>query len=89
MKTEQIIWVRESLLESFLSDLTSFVMACGLTGMGWWLGSTAMQWIGFVVFWMSLFALARGDTKRKSPQEAADLLYEKYRVVAKTQAHTP
>lgn len=51
-KKPQIIIYRETLLKSILSDAISFVMATGLVGMGRYIDSTALQWVGAILFFV-------------------------------------
>lgn len=40
----------ETALQSWTRDASSFVLAVALIGTGIWLGSTAIEWIGALVF---------------------------------------
>lgn len=79
-----IIVVHESPMQSVIKDTYTFAAVVGIIGVGWLLGSDAMQWIGFVI--LSVIALARaGSISKKfryTPQEAADLLRDRWGVVA-------
>ena len=47
-KTNYIL-IHESVAQSWLRDLSSFVLFFALIGVGVWVSSAAMQWAGFVV----------------------------------------
>jgi hypothetical protein len=53
----QIIVIREVWYKSLLSDAGTFLTVVGVIGVGWFLGSSAMQWCGFAMLVTSLFAL--------------------------------
>jgi hypothetical protein len=78
-----VILLRESLLESVLSDLATLATVVGIIGIGRYLDSAAMQWCGFLM--LCVIALGRvgrvAGKGRMAPQAAADLLLEKYGVV--------
>lgn len=48
---------RKGLAQSVMSDVATFTMLLGCIGIGIWVGSAALQWAGFVVFFMSVFAM--------------------------------
>lgn len=57
----QIIIIKESAWESVVSDAGSFVTAIAMVGVGWAVDSAAMQWLGAVLFLISM--LAQGSKK--------------------------
>ena len=77
-----VLLIRESAWQSIVSDTYSAIAAIGVMGIGWWLNSSAMQWCGFLLFWITLAANTKDD-KRRSPQDAADYLKSEYGVTAK------
>lgn len=85
MKSPEVILIRESWADSLISDFTSFALALVLIGIGVWLQSSAMQWLGFVLFAICLCTRATGkmNSARVTAQEAADKLKRDYNVVAK------
>lgn len=81
--TENDIYISyETALYSWVHDASTFVMAAGLIGLGVYLESTAMQWTGAIVFFLTTIATAALDKKRQTPQQAADFLYKKFGVKA-------
>lgn len=54
-----IIILRESVVGSLFRDAGSFCVVAGLIGVGVWVGSTAMQWAGFVMG--AFYIMARGS----------------------------
>ncbi len=84
--TTKIIFLRQSVTESILSDIATFVMVVGVIGIGRYLDSSAMQWVGFLLVTVVLIgkAVAVGkDGPRMTPQAAADYLLEKFYVTGK------
>lgn len=49
MTDKTIIMIRERFTESLAKDAASAVMVIGIIGIGWTLGSSAMQWFGFIL----------------------------------------
>lgn len=74
----QVILLKESLLDSIIRDLVTFLTGAGLTGLGWWIGSDAMQWFGGVLFMLSVVARTAGlaSTNRLTISEARKRLDE-------------
>lgn len=68
------IVVHETVLQSWLRDASSFAVFAGLVGLGVAVGSSAMQWAGFFVAVLILFARATGKTKRLTREEAIEFL---------------
>lgn len=71
-----VILIRETWLSSLISDAGTFALFAGLIGLGWLLGSSAMQWSGFVVAAFMTFARAgsRADEYRYTIAQARDKL---------------
>lgn len=63
MKEQTIIVLRETVAESLISDLGTFLTAAAIIGLGVYLQSSAMQWTGAVVFF--LLAIGRSARKRQ------------------------
>lgn len=81
--TEYIIITDDRLWRSALRDVVTLASVVGIIGIGWFLDSSAMQWAGFVVAALMLIALAGASRKRrKTPQEAAKYLRDKFGVTA-------
>lgn len=54
-----ILILHESIAQSWLRDASMFALAVSLIAPGWWLGSSAMQWAGLVVFFVAVLACVR------------------------------
>ena len=65
-----VIVLRETLLQSVWSDTVT--VATGFIFMlpGYFLGSSAMQWTGALMFFLSLLGRASGKAKRMTHDEA-------------------
>jgi len=50
---------------SIVSDCFTFVMIASLTLLGWWAGSSALQWIGGLMAIMVVTSRAFGDFYKK------------------------
>ena len=72
----KIIILRESILESVVKDVTTFLTFAALIGLGWWIESGAMQWFGGGLAF--LFIVARAAMARAKVnytlKEARELL---------------
>ncbi len=60
----KVIIIRETTWESILSDCFTFGCPAALMLAGWFMGSSAMQWLGFLTFWV--VAVAQAPSLRKS-----------------------
>ncbi len=69
-QTPTFVIVRETVLESWLHDASTWALAAALIAPGWMLGSSAMQWAGFVVFLAAMLARSSGKYKRMNVTEA-------------------
>ena len=56
--TEKVLVIKETWADSILSDAGTFVMFLAMIGLGVWLQSDAMQWVGAVVFFLSVVGQA-------------------------------
>lgn len=79
---DQIVIHEENFWLSVVRDTYTFLIAFALIGAGVLLDSAAMQWMGFVLTALFLIAKASGLKSRamKTPQEAANYLWDKYGV---------
>ena len=79
---QKIIIIRETLLSSLISDAVTFVTVLSIIGIGVWLHSAAMQWMGFLMVLVTLGSRLSGTKEKyqKTPQEAADYLKEEFDV---------
>lgn len=68
----QIIIIRETMWQSIVSDAVSFCTVVGVIGVGWWLGSSAMQWAGFCMLGVVAFARAGAQTAQKNRRTIAE-----------------
>jgi len=78
----EIILIHETMWQSVISDTYTFASIIAVIGTGWWLGSSAMQWAGFVILSLGLLAW-RKNRPRLTPQEAAEHLHQTFGVRAK------
>jgi len=60
-----IIIIRESVVSSIIKDVSSLALVAALISLGVYLGSTAMQWFGFLCACLAFVSLAGrfGDKK--------------------------
>ena len=71
-----------SLAREALSDACTFAIVVGVFAVGWLFESTAMEWFGFVMVFLILFAKSSKVALKMDPQEAADFLKKEYGVSA-------
>lgn len=77
MKTKtEIIVIHEGVAKSWARDASTFALAVGLIGLGWALNSSAMQWVGAFVWFVTMMAKARGVRKNMTVAEARQRLDE-------------
>jgi hypothetical protein len=81
-----VLVLRETALQSVISDTYSLLCAGVLIGIGVWVGSTAMEWAGFCGFVLFMTGRALRGNSRRSPQEAADFLRDEFGVTATPRA---
>lgn len=81
---QSVVILHESVFQSVVRDLFTFAMVVGIIGVGVVVGSSAMQWVGFLMVITFLFAkgLQRKVKSIKTPQEAAYWLKAKFGVSA-------
>lgn len=72
----QIIILHESVAQSWARDASSLVMAVAMIGIGVWLESSAMQWIGGIVWLLVLMSKASGVAKKMTIGQARQKLDE-------------
>lgn len=84
-----VIILHETVAESWIKDAGTFAMIVAVIGTGWWLGSEAMQWIGFLMVMLVAVRMAGGCKDRMTPQQAADLLCRKYGALPPAPCATP
>ena len=68
-KTE-FIFLTESVAKSWARDASTFALFCGLIGIGIALNSSAMQWTGAIVGFITIISRASGKTKRMTREQA-------------------
>jgi len=66
----KVIIVYESLKLSILRDLFTFFMLVSVVGIGVWVGSAAMQWVGALIGFICLLAWTQEKKVRLSIVEA-------------------
>ena len=78
MAGETVIVIEEKPVESIIRDTYSVVSAFVLIGIGVYLGSWAMEWFGFLMAIIVIFARAAGVRKKMSmtPDEAITKINE-------------
>ncbi len=77
MKSEtKIIFLQETVWQSWGRDAGSLAFMVAAIGIGVYLQSTAMQWVGAIIFLIGLFSKAAGNVKKMSLTEAQAYLAE-------------
>lgn len=71
-----IIIVRETILQSWLIDASTFALFVGLIGAGVYLQSSAMQWAGMTVAFVTCLAMANNRRRKMTRAEAIKFLQE-------------
>ncbi|RJG46540.1 hypothetical protein [Mesorhizobium sp. DCY119] len=66
----EILVIHESVWHSFVRDATTFLMAVSIIGVGVLLASTAMQWVGAIVFFLAVAGTAAAHKNRMTIEEA-------------------
>ena len=77
-KTTEVILLHESWRESVKSDATTFATIALVIGLGSYLESSAMQWVGFVFVILSVVgrSVRKGNKHRMTVKEARQRLDE-------------
>lgn len=70
MSETQYVIVRETLWKSFCSDLITVLSFVTMIGLGWLLQSSAMQWVGGLLFLISMAARISQEGKRMTADQA-------------------
>lgn len=80
-----VILCHETAAQSWGRDLASAAVLLGMIGVGWAIDSSALQWIAsFVwVIWLFSRAVNSPNVHRVTPQEAADILRDKFGIRAR------
>ncbi|MFP2872627.1 hypothetical protein ACLEIY_10310 [Acetobacter tropicalis] len=89
-KTDQeFLLIAQTALGGIMVNISTFVLVLATIGIGVWLDSSPMEWVGAIMFWMVLIARAANRKSNKKafdhPQELADYLHRKYGVIAKVE----
>jgi len=66
-----VIIIRESTLESVISDTYSIGALVGAVLLGWWIGSDALQWIAGIIMFLVIAGESAGKYKNKLTIEQA------------------
>lgn len=71
-----VIIIHETVAKSWFRDLSTFALFAGLIGIGWLMGSSAMQWMGAIIAFLTIAVKASGAQakSRKSIAEARQFL---------------
>lgn len=81
--------VAQSAIGGIAVNLSTFVLVLATIGIGVWLDSSPMEWVGAIMFWVVLSARAANRKSNNKafdhPQELADYLHSKYGVIAKVE----
>lgn len=64
MDNRIIVTKDETVFQAWARDASSFALFAALISLGVLVGSSAMQWAGFVVAWLVLFAKVSGFEKK-------------------------
>lgn len=71
-----IIILRETALQSLVADAGTVGSFLSLIGIGLWLDSAALQWVGAILGFVFIIIRARGRNKRRTIAEARSYLDE-------------
>lgn len=76
MKNEKIVINIQTTMQSIVSDAFSIISAIALIGSGVWAESSAMQWVGFILFFIMLLARSNipGVYRVKTIEQARNIL---------------
>ena len=86
---KNIFIVSETVWQSIGKDTFSMLCIVVVIGVGALLKSSAMQWAGFVLLAVGFLGRVDSHEYRVTPQRAADLLHERFGVVAKADSRAP
>jgi len=81
----EIIVVHESVWQSFVKDAISVSLAACMIGVGKLIESNAAQWVGFILFCLTMISIAKRSLDRHgrlTPQGAAEYIRDKWGAVA-------
>lgn len=66
--------VHEGVVKSIISDLFTFAMGLSYIGVGVFLNSQVLQWIGAIMFFLSLYSRGSQSVKRMTAGEAMEYI---------------
>lgn len=72
----EVLILRETLRQSIIADIVTFVMVVSIIGIGVWLRSEAMQWVGAVMLMVTIIGKSialRGKGRLTIPEARARL----------------
>ena len=72
----EIILLHETTVQSLTSDAGTFAMFGALIGLGWLIGSDAMQWFGGIIGFITIFAKSATSSRRMTIAQARSRLDE-------------
>lgn len=70
VKTKIILKKRETALESWKIDASTLVLGLAFVGIGWVIGSSALQWMGALVWIVFVFSQAVSKSQIMTISEA-------------------
>lgn len=70
----KVIVVRETVKESVISDTYTFLMAIAVMIPGYLLGIEALQWLGAIMFMITLLAMGVNSKTKMTISEAREFL---------------
>ncbi|WP_086897750.1 hypothetical protein [Acetobacter senegalensis] len=86
---EKFLLIAQTAIGGIMVNISTFVLVLATIGIGVWLDSHPMEWVGAIMFWVVLSARAANRKSNNKafdhPQELADYLHSKYGVIAKVE----
>lgn len=76
MAVKNVIVIRETVMESWISDASTYALFMALIGPGVYLGSSAMQWAGLIIALVTCLAKANARRKDMTKEEAIKFIHE-------------
>lgn len=70
MEKPKIIILHETVAHSLIKDAGTVLACFAIMAPGWFLEITAMQWTGFVMFWVYVLSYAANKGNQMTPEQA-------------------
>lgn len=88
--SDTVIILHSTVSQSIKRDIVTHGTLLAMIGVGYVLESSALQWIAAIVWFIAILgrSFSSYNTKRMTPQQAADMLREKFDVVASANTST-